>query len=143
MHTAFGNQSGAPWKEQKRFALKTFRDLGFGRDTMEVRIVDEINHLFTAIEEHNGGAIRLTKVLAPSVSNNVSSLVFGRRFDYTDPRRELLNKILDPSSRNFFLIALMIIFPNVPRLFKLLAFFGLLGTKQARQLSYGMIDFVK
>ena len=122
--------------------MKTLRDLGFGRDVMETRILDEIDHLFDVIDKSQDEPIHVRKVLAPSVSNNVAGLVFGHRFDYDHPRRLFLDDLLDPSKKNTFLIILMIIFSNVPKLFKILAYFGLLGTRETREMSYQMIKMV-
>jgi hypothetical protein len=37
--------SGSEWAEQRRFALRQLRDLGFGKSSMEDTILDEVDKL--------------------------------------------------------------------------------------------------
>ena len=37
--------SGSEWVEQRRFALRQLRDLGFGKSSMEDTILDEVDKL--------------------------------------------------------------------------------------------------
>ncbi|CAG2117313.1 unnamed protein product [Medioppia subpectinata] len=92
----FGTMSGDVWKEQRRFALHQLRNLGFGKTSMEDHIIDEINHLSKEIDKSIGQAFDLRTLLPISVSNNINSLTFGRRFDYTDPRKQMMDEFFKP-----------------------------------------------
>uniref|UniRef100_A0A2L2YJ65 Cytochrome P450 2J6 n=1 Tax=Parasteatoda tepidariorum TaxID=114398 RepID=A0A2L2YJ65_PARTP len=85
--TSFSVSNGIVWQEQKRFALHVMRDLGFGKTRMEVHIKEEVAHLLDELEEFQGKPANVRRYLAPSTSNNISALVFGRRLDYHDPMR--------------------------------------------------------
>lgn len=98
-----GTEDGPVWREQKRFALKTLRDLGLGRSQMEEHILHEISHLFVVIDEKVASGqqpIQVRTVLSPSTSNIMASYVFGKRYDYKHPRRQFLDSLLDPSTKN-------------------------------------------
>lgn len=86
------------WKDQRRFALQALRDLGYGKASMEDRIIEEIGHLLRAIDSRDGQTIDVHDILTPSMSNNICQLVFGHRYETDDPRRSALDKILDENS---------------------------------------------
>ncbi|KFM82374.1 Cytochrome P450 2J6, partial [Stegodyphus mimosarum] len=99
--TSFSVNSGIVWMEQKRFALHIMRDLGFGKTRMEVHIKEEIAHLLSELEEFQGKPANVRRFLAPSTSNNISALIFGRRIDYHDPMRILLDQVITELIRFF------------------------------------------
>ncbi|GFV86873.1 cytochrome P450 18a1 [Trichonephila clavipes] len=83
--------SGMPWKEQRRFSIHMLRDLGFGKTKMEEHIKEEILELLQRMSEHVGRPTKFSFLLAPSMSNNIASLVFGNRLKYDDPQRQKLD----------------------------------------------------
>ncbi|GBM71201.1 Cytochrome P450 2J2, partial [Araneus ventricosus] len=89
-----GALNDMPWKEQRRFSLHMLRDLGFGKTKMEEHIKEEIIELLQRISECNGEPVKHSYLLAPSMSNNISSLVFGKRLKYDDPERQNLDRII-------------------------------------------------
>lgn len=78
----------------RRFALQTLRDFGFGRTSLEPRIKDEAVYLVDAVGKTNGRAFDPGLSLASASSNIISTLVFGRRFDYEDDDFSTLLKTL-------------------------------------------------
>lgn len=115
--------NGDAWRENRQFCLHVLRDLGFGKKSMEEHIMEEAEYLVTKIAEHNGSPLGIEKYLAPSVSNNITALVFGRRFPFEDHRRKFLDernqrlaKLFEAGSRFTFLprwlFALTDLLPN-------------------------------
>lgn len=45
---------GATWKEHRRFALMTFRNFGLGKQSMEQRILGEIQYTMETLEKSIG-----------------------------------------------------------------------------------------
>lgn len=80
------NSEGDLWKEQRRFALSTLRDFGIGRPIIEPKIKEELEYLSERIQnfERTGSSFDPQPLLLCAVSNIVSQLIFGRRFDYDD-----------------------------------------------------------
>ncbi|RWS07435.1 Cytochrome P450 18a1-like protein [Dinothrombium tinctorium] len=111
-------ESGNVWKEQRRFAFRTLRDLGFGKQVMESNIKDEINHFLQEIDKQEDELIDLEKLLTPSVSNNICYLVFGRRYDYDDPMRKRMDNILLHFPRLIQVINLL--FPSLAKFHRFL-----------------------
>ncbi|GFT82457.1 cytochrome P450 2G1 [Nephila pilipes] len=89
-----GAFNGMPWKDQRRFSLHMLRDLGFGTTRMEEHIKEEILELLQRMSENVEKPTKLSYLLAPSMSNNIASLVFGNRLKYDDPQRQRLDQLL-------------------------------------------------
>ncbi|XP_077487344.1 cytochrome P450 2J4-like [Amblyomma americanum] len=87
--------NGPLWKEQRRFSLKTFKNLGMATPAMERHICEEVSYLTRELESLKGKPVVPTALLTPSMSNIISALVFGRRFEYDEPERVYLDKLIE------------------------------------------------
>ena len=45
--------AGTQWEEQRRFALRTMRDFGFGKQVMDSVILDEVEKLTNVLDAHH------------------------------------------------------------------------------------------
>ncbi|XP_070999448.1 cytochrome P450 2K1-like isoform X2 [Oncorhynchus clarkii lewisi] len=77
--------NGDSWKEMRRFALTNLRDFGMGKKGSEEKILEEIPYLIEVLEKHEGKAFDTTQSVLYAVSNIISAIVYGSRFEYTDP----------------------------------------------------------
>eukprot|EP00063_Salmo_salar_P083303 XP_014058138.1 PREDICTED: cytochrome P450 2K3-like [Salmo salar] len=77
--------NGDSWKEMRRFALRNLRDFGMGKKRIEEKILEEIHYLIEVLEKHEGKAFDTTQPVIYAVSNIISAIVYGSRFEYTDP----------------------------------------------------------
>ncbi|XP_013391122.1 cytochrome P450 2J6 [Lingula anatina] len=77
-------KTGHAWKELRRFTLSSLRDLGLGRKSLQERIQDEARYLMQNIENENGKAFSPRDRIGKAVSNIMSIVVFGTRYDYHD-----------------------------------------------------------
>uniref|UniRef100_A0A2K5XEZ5 Cytochrome P450 n=1 Tax=Mandrillus leucophaeus TaxID=9568 RepID=A0A2K5XEZ5_MANLE len=76
--------NGERAKQLRRFAIATLRDFGVGKRGIEERIQEEAGFLTVALRDTHGANIDPTFFLSRTVSNVISSIVFGDRFDYED-----------------------------------------------------------
>ncbi|GFT91336.1 cytochrome P450 18a1, partial [Nephila pilipes] len=106
-----GAINGMPWKEQRRFSLHMLRDLGFGKTKMEEHIKEEILELLQRMSEHVGKPTQFSYILAPSMSNNIASLVFGTRLKYNNPERQRLDMLIRETGRLAGVVSWQLFFP--------------------------------
>uniref|UniRef100_A0A8C2K1U4 Cytochrome P450, family 2, subfamily V, polypeptide 1 n=1 Tax=Cyprinus carpio TaxID=7962 RepID=A0A8C2K1U4_CYPCA len=78
--------NGYSWKQQRRFTLSTLKYFGVGKRSLEVIIMEEYKFLHQTIMETNGLPFDPHYFINNAVSNIICSMVFGRRFEYTDQR---------------------------------------------------------
>ncbi|XP_068243303.1 methyl farnesoate epoxidase-like isoform X2 [Palaemon carinicauda] len=86
---------GEFWKEQRRFSLHNFRNLGFGKRSHEAVMHEEAQELIKEIEGTDEG-VELQVKLGVSATNILWALMGGTRFQRNDPQLidlvESLNK---------------------------------------------------
>ncbi|XP_047230930.1 cytochrome P450 2J2-like isoform X1 [Girardinichthys multiradiatus] len=83
--------NGYLWKKQRKFANAHLRYFGEGKKSLEKYIEVESNFLCEAFKDEQGRPFNPHYTLSTAVSNIISSVVFGHRFEYSDPSfREVL-----------------------------------------------------
>ncbi|XP_070410183.1 cytochrome P450 2J6-like isoform X2 [Nothobranchius furzeri] len=77
--------NGKVWRRQRRFAMATLRCFGMAKGSMEENIWEESQYLLEEMEKKEGEAFDAVPLLNKAVSNIICQIVFGKRFDYSDP----------------------------------------------------------
>ncbi|XP_071807128.1 cytochrome P450 2J2-like [Asterias amurensis] len=86
--------SGETWKRQRKLVLNFLRAFGVNRTSFEDKIALEAQHLNAEFRKHGGLQFNPSHLLANAVSNVICSVLFGRRYEYTDPKfKRLLHAI--------------------------------------------------
>ncbi|XP_015783165.1 cytochrome P450 2J2-like [Tetranychus urticae] len=129
-HSSFAEMSGEPWKQQRRIALTTLRDVGLGKSEMEDSISDEIKSFIEVIKSYEGEPISISNKLSLSVSNNISTLIFGHKYAYDDPVILVLEKlrVLTNDTLRYFNVAAFL--PTIVSLIIKLNLFSLSNFKE-------------
>ncbi|XP_038572270.1 cytochrome P450 2J2-like isoform X1 [Micropterus salmoides] len=78
--------NGYLWKKQRKFANTHLRYFGEGQKSLEKYIEVESNFLCEAFNEEQGRPFNPHYIITNGVSNIISSVVFGHRFEYSDQR---------------------------------------------------------
>ncbi|RWS02731.1 Cytochrome P450 18a1-like protein [Dinothrombium tinctorium] len=137
----FAMLEGSVWKEQRRFMLKTLRDLGFGKVAMEDHIRDEILDLCDKIEKQNGEPKELTKLLGGSIMNILLAFIAGKRLNRNDKEFKRLMETNFPE-RNMT-IATIGATTLSTSITKFLANCHVLGFNELKQLLYTLKGFAE
>ncbi|KAF5896962.1 cytochrome P450 2K1-like, partial [Clarias magur] len=85
--------NGDNWKEMRRFSLTTLRDFGMGKRGSEEKIIEETHYLREVFEEFQGKPFNTSQPLNYATANVISAIVYGSRFQYSDPEfKEMINR---------------------------------------------------
>ena len=80
------------WLEQRRFVLKSLKDFGFGKKSMEYLIMDEVHEMIKWMKENEGNPVSVKWSFSLATVNALWSITTGQRFDQNDPKlHEILN----------------------------------------------------
>ena len=87
--------SGDAWLQQRRFTLSTLRSFGVGKKSFEEQISDETGHLMSEFQQYKNKPFDPKFLLLNATSNVLCSVIFGKRYDYSDSDFQLLLRIMD------------------------------------------------
>ncbi|XP_060077653.1 cytochrome P450 2B4-like [Ylistrum balloti] len=95
------SRSGPEWKTHRTFAMSGLRDFGFGKKSLEGKIIEEVEVFLKLLEERQGQAILPESCIQTSVANIICAIVFGKRFEHGDP---VFIELVDLISENVSLV---------------------------------------
>jgi len=76
---------GQTWSDQRRFALRNLRDFGFGKNSLENSIMDQVIEFVDWIKTQNGKPIELHRRLSLAVVNVLWNILSGKNYAQDDP----------------------------------------------------------
>uniref|UniRef100_A0A914Y460 Cytochrome P450 n=1 Tax=Panagrolaimus superbus TaxID=310955 RepID=A0A914Y460_9BILA len=75
-------EEGDPWRTHRRFALRVFRDFGFGKNLMQEKIMDEFAYLMETVKQKDAEGIKdhsIQDYVDLAVGSVINNLLFGFR----------------------------------------------------------------
>jgi hypothetical protein len=82
------------WTEQRRFALKTLRDFGFGKKSMESMVLEEATELIETFKKGVGKPTQTRNKFNAAVLNALWTLITGNRYSHDDPMlQDLISRL--------------------------------------------------
>ncbi|XP_075544330.1 cytochrome P450 2H2-like isoform X1 [Dermacentor variabilis] len=113
--------NGESWQVNRRYCFHVLRNLGFARKSMEKHIQEEGQCFMALLASGKQQPMLVAHALASSVANNISALVFGERYNLSDPKGRyvegMLSKLLREAhffSPTDFLPALRFVAARLP-----------------------------
>ncbi|KAH9510279.1 cytochrome P450 2 sub U member 1 [Bulinus truncatus] len=92
------SSSGANWKSQRTTSLSILRNFGMGKNMLAEKIMEEVLCCTEELARKGGQPSNVRHLTNMSVSNVICSIIFGRRFEFDDPKfikmMDLFNEIL-------------------------------------------------
>ncbi|GBM58608.1 Vitamin D 25-hydroxylase [Araneus ventricosus] len=107
----FAGHNGAEWIEQRRFAMKTLKDIGIGRIAWESSVESEVEDFVQLLEQQGGKPYDVHDPLSTSVSNNITSIILGKPLLRGDPRRAIVDGGIEGAIMSFSSSSLASLFP--------------------------------
>ena len=95
---------GGGWTKQRRFGLKTLKDLGFGRRSIEEIVDREIDEIIDKFCSYNGQDFLLGSDFSIPVINVLWQLVAGHRFDENHSQDRNIIKGIDMLFETFIFL---------------------------------------
>nr|XP_042905422.1 cytochrome P450 2J2-like [Parasteatoda tepidariorum] len=95
MQGGFVSSNGAEWIEERRYVMRVIKDIGMGKTRWEDDLDAEIESFLKSVSEFDGKPVDLHDYLSHSVSNNMTSMVLGRRIPTGDSRNKMINEAVD------------------------------------------------
>lgn len=92
------NSNGATWEAQRRFTLRHLRDFGFGKNSMEQLIMEEVREIVDWMKKEEGHPLEVNRKFSLAVLNSLWMILSGKRFDQHDTT---LNDLLDSTNKEF------------------------------------------
>ncbi|RWS22289.1 Cytochrome P450 18a1-like protein, partial [Leptotrombidium deliense] len=126
------------WREQRRFAMRTLKDLGFAKALMENQIAESINELCDYIEKQNREPKKMLTWIHGTSLNVVLEFFAGKRYSFDD---EEFSKILHTAVASEESTTLVDIAAYYPSLAKIFAKYQILGFDKFKELVDLLIDF--
>nr|XP_015925057.2 uncharacterized protein LOC107452943 [Parasteatoda tepidariorum] len=91
----FVASNGKEWIEERRYVMRVIKDIGMGKTRWEDDLDAEIESFLKSISEFDGKPVDLHDYLSHSVSNNMTSMVLGRRIPTGDSQIKMINEAVD------------------------------------------------
>uniref|UniRef100_A0A2C9KAM4 Cytochrome P450 n=1 Tax=Biomphalaria glabrata TaxID=6526 RepID=A0A2C9KAM4_BIOGL len=96
------SSSGSNWKAQRTTSLAILRNFGMGKNMLAEKILEEVSFYTKELAKNNGKPCDIHYLTNMSVSNVISSIIFGKRFEFNDPKFikqiEMLNDLVKLST---------------------------------------------
>ncbi|XP_072050203.1 cytochrome P450 2J5-like [Amphiura filiformis] len=102
---------GEAWRKERRFMLTTLRSFGVGKRSFEECIAEETKYLTQEITNFNATPFDPQSLFNNATSNIICSVIFGKRYGYSDSIFKYLLSLFDENARLIGAGGLQLFFP--------------------------------
>ncbi|XP_035221675.1 vitamin D 25-hydroxylase-like [Stegodyphus dumicola] len=136
----FVGANGEEWVEQRRFSMKALREVGLAKSEWEHSLMIDVEELRDWLKTQEGKPVNIYRFLSASVSNTITTLVFGKRLPVGDPLRILVDSAVESVSRIYRQSGIVTFFPT---LLYLIAKLGFTLHGKERKIMVRFYNFLK
>ena len=72
------------WKRQRKFTNTCLQEFGFGKTSLEDKILKEVEYFVSVLEAQEGKSFNMKEAIQASIANIIFAIVSGKRFEYED-----------------------------------------------------------
>jgi len=98
------NHYNSTFKSLHQLSLSILKQFGFGRRVMETRILMEVEEMINKVRGQQGRPFDVRQLTTSCVANVIMSMLFGHRFDHSDPAFQQLISNFHDLSTNFSMV---------------------------------------
>ncbi len=84
------NSTGSTWEANRKFNVKTLRNLGFANGSMETMKLDEVKVMLDWFRKQEGSPVSGVRIFNAPVINSLWRIVTGERFNWEDSRPDIM-----------------------------------------------------
>lgn len=78
--------NGLGWKEMRKIAVTTMREMGVGKRSLEEKVMEEVTVVLNELSAVEGTPCYIKPVFSKATSNVVCNVTFGTRFEHDDAK---------------------------------------------------------
>jgi len=78
------------FRQHHQLCLSILKRFGYGQRVMETRILREVEEMVSRLQAEQGRAVDVKQLMTSCVANVIMSMLFGRRFDHSNPEFQQL-----------------------------------------------------
>ncbi|XP_022095757.1 cytochrome P450 2U1-like isoform X2 [Acanthaster planci] len=108
--------SGQVWMQSRRFCMNILRSFGVGKSSFEERIGREAEELIKEMSAFDGKPLDPKSLLMNAVANVICSVMFGKRYEYTDAEFRRLLYCISRNAELFGAGGVILFFPSLRHL---------------------------
>ncbi len=87
------NSCGSAWEAQRKFTIRTLRNVGFAKTSMETMILDEVQTMMEWFRKQKDSPISGVRIFNAPVINSLWRIMSGERCQWEENRPDILDAI--------------------------------------------------
>ena len=111
------NTDGQIWSSQRRFSLTNLKDLGFGKKSLDLTMVEEVDQVIDKLLESENGIVTMHNTFNTAIINVLWQIVASKRFEPDQPDTNKMMTMLNAQFKTGQSIRFF--FPSIQKYFPL------------------------
>ena len=105
------------WQEWRRFTLKSLRDRGFGKTSMEGLIAEQVQDILGFLKKYESKPLYMKEPIEVAVINSIWLILAGEKYDIEDKEKRDILKMINDGFSDQNILGIAAFLPWLARLF--------------------------